>query len=232
MSDYNEPEDKAPMPFAVVEKMMPMYPMIALMGWMIVLISFIVAYVQISPLVGDWLSQTKPVRESDTALISTWQGIHVLETWVPNLKFFGLGLGLMAIAMALGIIALRLRTMAFMVNTHLSTDKKIDIPDKPKTVRFMQASAMMGIMIMMVTLILGFVFGFGAVADYYGSGVQSTLNGFTGADLEAYGFIRSFPLWLNTLRMVGMAFLLLAITFALKVILGTLKIQNIELKKL
>ncbi len=232
MSQYNEPEDKAPMPFAVVEKMMPMYPIVAVMGWMFVLISFLVGLVQLSPLVGDWFEQTKAARESDASLISTWQDIHVLETWVPEFKFFGLGLGLMAIAMALGTIALRLRTMAYMINTHLSPEKKIAIPPKPKAVRLMQASAMMGIMILMITLILGFVFAFGQVSDYYGSGTQSTLNGATGGKLEDYGFIRSFGFWLGTLRMIGMAFLLLAITLALKVILGTLKLQNKELQKI
>ncbi|OLS28366.1 MAG: hypothetical protein HeimC2_07120 [Candidatus Heimdallarchaeota archaeon LC_2] len=233
MAEYNEPEDKAPMPFAVVEKMMPMYPIVAVMGWMIVLISFLIAFTQISSNLEDWFAQTKPVRESDASLVDTWTDIHVLETWVANFKFFGLGLGLMAIAMALGLIALRLRTMAYMVNTHLSPEKKIDIPPKPKIVRLMQGSAMMGIMILMITLILGFVFAFGQVSDYYGSGVQNpTLNGYSGSKLEDYGFIRSFGFWLNTLRMVGMGFLLLAITLALKVILGTLDLQNKELKKL
>ncbi|MFV2014602.1 MAG: hypothetical protein ACC656_04200 [Candidatus Heimdallarchaeota archaeon] len=232
MTEYNEPEDKAPMPFAVVEKMMPMYPIVSLMGWAIVLISFIVALAQLSPLLGDWFEQTKAARESDTSLVSTWQDIHILETWIPNFKFFGLGLGLLAITMALGIIALRLRTMAYMVNTHLSPEKQIDIPLKPKAVRMMQASAMMGIMILLITLILGFVYAFVQVSDYYGSGTQSTLNGYQGSKLEDYGFIRSFPIWMNTLRMVGMSFLLLAITIALKVILGTLKLQNEELQKL
>ncbi|MCE7735623.1 MAG: hypothetical protein GPJ54_12140, partial [Candidatus Heimdallarchaeota archaeon] len=199
---------------------------------MLVLISFIVAFAQISPLVGDWLDQIKPDRESDAGLVDTWTDIHVLETWVVNLKFFGLGLGLMAIAMALGVIALRLRTMAFMINTHLSPEKQVDIPPKPKTVRLMQASAMMGVMILMLTLILGFVFAFGQVNDYYSRGTQSFLNGDTGSNLEDYGFIKSFNFWLATLRMVGMSFLLLAITLALKVILGTLKLQNEEIAKI
>ncbi|MHA2101604.1 MAG: hypothetical protein ACW99A_23370 [Candidatus Kariarchaeaceae archaeon] len=228
MSEYNEPKEKAPMPFNVVEKMMAMYPLVAVMGWAIVLFSFLVGLTQLSPAVGDWLEQTKDAREGNSDLIDTWQTIHVLETWVPNLKFFGLGLGLMAITMALGTIAMRLRTMAYMINTH----RELQIPPKPKAVRLMQGSAMMGIMILLITTIIGFVLAFGVVSDYYGAGTQTELNQGTAGSTDDLGTIQAFPHWLNTLRMVGMAFLLAAITFALKVITGTLKLQNKQLSEI
>jgi hypothetical protein len=49
--------------------------------------------------------------------------------------------------------------------------------------------------------------------------------------LTQLGIVSSFGAWLNPLRMVGMAFLFTAITLALNVIIGTLKLQSGMLSK-
>ena len=107
-------EKKAPFPFNIVEGMMPLYPVIAVMGWMLALIAFLVGLYVLSPAQATFFSDAKAVREA-TAAGSTFVQAnvirHVTETWVPQFKFLGLGLGLLAITMALGTIAKKLRYM-------------------------------------------------------------------------------------------------------------------------
>jgi hypothetical protein len=219
-------EKKTPFPFSMVEAMMPMYPYIAVMGWMVVVISFLVSLVSLSPAVSDFYSDTKSVREgTGSKFVDANQQIHVLETWVPEFKFLGLGLGLLAITMALGVIALRLRAMGEVVTSHIPENVRPSMPEPPQRVRIFQISAMMGIMILMITFIIGLVLAFTVVSDYWGEPIQ-TLNGYTGSDLDDLGTVASFKHWLGPLRMIGMALLLTAITIALSVITGVLKFQS------
>ena len=41
--------NKSPFPFNMVEKMMPSFGLIAIMGWLIVLIAFLVGFFMLSP---------------------------------------------------------------------------------------------------------------------------------------------------------------------------------------
>ncbi|HEX9675667.1 MAG TPA: hypothetical protein VGA07_06795, partial [Anaerolineales bacterium] len=105
-------EKKAPFPFNMIESMMPRYPMIAVVGWMIVLLSFLIGATALSSAQAAFYSDAKAVREAAAAGSAFAQAnvtAHVIETWVPQFKFVGLGLGLMAISMALGSIAKALR---------------------------------------------------------------------------------------------------------------------------
>ena len=218
-------EQKSPFPFSMVEKMMPMYPIIAIMGWMVVVISFLVGLFSLSPAVSDFFSDTKSVREgAGSKFVDANQQIHVLEAWIPEFKFLGLGLGLMAITMALGTIALKLRKMGIVITSHIDESVRPVMPEPPRKVRFFQMSAMMGIMILMLTFIIGLVFAFGVVSDYWSEPI-STLNTYSGSDLNDLGTVSSFKHWLGPLRMMGMGFLFLAITIALSVITDILKIQ-------
>lgn len=101
-----EKDSKPGMPFNMIEGMMPIYPLIAIMGWMIVLIVLVLGALFISPAIADYLSTAKGVREA--AFSDANALVHIAEAWLPHFKFLGLGLGLMAITMALGTIAKRL----------------------------------------------------------------------------------------------------------------------------
>lgn len=225
-----EPDPKPSFPFSIVESMMPMYPLIAVMGWMIVVISFIIGLTSLSPAVTDWFSQIKATREASTTLQDAQVQIHVLETWLPNLKFLGLGLGLLAINMALGTIAKKLRYMGKVISSHIEESKRPKMPEIPTKVRVFQGSAMMGVMVLLATLIIGLVLAFGTVTDYYESDTQAGHN--LDTDTSDLGTIAAIPHWLGPLRMIGMAFLFAGITIALTVIIGTLKYQEDVLKNL
>jgi hypothetical protein len=89
----------------------------------------------------------------------------------------------MAITMALGTIAFKLRKMGMVVSSHNDESVRPVMPAPPRRVRIFQLSAKMGIMILMLTFILGLVFAFGVVSDYWSEPI-STLNTYTGSDLN------------------------------------------------
>lgn len=224
-------EPKAPFPFSMIEGMMPLFPLIAVMGWMIVGISFLVGLLVLSPAQATFFSDAKAVREAATAGSAFVQAnvtSHVIEAWIPQFKFLGLGLGLMAITMALGTIAKRLRKMGFTITAHIPKSLRPSIPPIPGRVRVFQLSTVMGVMVLMAALVIGLVLALGVVPDYWNHSIATELNpaGPGSALLSQLAAVSSFSFWLNPLRMVGMSFLFTGILIALSLILKTLKLQS------
>jgi hypothetical protein len=230
MAKVQIPEEKAPFPFSMIEAMMPRYPWIAVMGWAFVLISLLIGIFGLSPAVSTFLSDSKAVREAavaGSAFVNANVTAHVIESWVPQFKFVGLGLGLMAITMALGTIAKRLRRMGFVITGHIREDLRPKMPPIPRRVRYFQLSTLMGVMILVAAFIIGVVLALTAVPDYWSHSIANELNTAQpgSALLQRLETVSSFAKWLNPLRMLGMAFLFTAITVALTVIIGTLQGQ-------
>ena len=222
--------NKSKFPFSMVEKMMPSYGRIAVMGWMIVLVALLVGLFMLSPAQATFFSDAKAVREGaavGSAFVNANVSRHVIEAWVPQFKFFGLGLGLMSIVMALGIIALKLREMGMVITSHIPVDKRPVMPAPPKAVRIFQLSTLMGVMILMLILIYGIVLATGVVPAYWNHTIAAELNSAAVGSLllTQLGVVASFAKWLNPLRLFGMAFLFTGITLALTVIIGTLRLQ-------
>ena len=224
-------EQKSSFPFNMVESMMPMYPAIAVMGWMFVLIAFLVGLFALSPAQTTFFSDAKAVREGaavGSAFVNANLSSHVLEAWLPQFKFLGLGLGLLAIVMALGTIAKRLRNMGQVIFTQLPENMRPALPPPPKQVKLFQLSALMGIMILLVGLISGIVLAVGVVSGYWNNSIANDLNLAQPGSvlLSQLSVVSSYFYWLNPLRMIGMAFLFTAISVALFVIIGTLRMQT------
>ena len=103
MAKVQIPDEKASFPFSMIEGMMPLYPWIAVMGWGFVLVSLLLGIFGLSPAVTTFLSDSKAIREGaavGSAFVNANVTKHVIETWLPQFKFLGLGLGLLAITMA------------------------------------------------------------------------------------------------------------------------------------
>ena len=230
MAKVQIPDEKAPFPFSMIEGMMPLYPWIAVMGWGFVLVSLLIGIFGLSPAVSTFFSDAKVVREAagaGSAFVNANVTVHVIETWLPQFKFFGLGLGLMAITMALGTIAKRLRGMGWVITGHIREDLRPKMPSIPRRVRYFQLSSLMGVMILLAALIIGIVLAVTVVPEYWNHSIANELNpAQTGsALLRQLGTVSSFAEWLNPLRITGMAFLFTAITVALTVIIGSLRNQ-------
>ena len=223
-------EKNFPFPFNMIEGMMPMFPMIAVMGWMIVLISLLVGIFALSPAQATFLSDMKAVREgaaAGSAFVQANVAGHVIEAWVPQFKFLGLGLMLAAITMALGTIAQRLRRMGQVISSQVPADLRPAMPPIPTRVRVFQLSTMMGLMILLAALIIGIVLAAGVVPAYWNRSIANELNPAEpgSALLAQLAVVSSFAAWLDPLRMAGMAFLFTGIILALMVIIGTLRLQ-------
>lgn len=226
----NVPEERVPFPFSMIEGMMPLYPVIAVMGWGFVLISLLIGVFSLSPAQSNFFSDAKAVRETaaaGSAFVEANLSSHVVEAWVPQFKFLGLGLGLMAITMALGTIAKRLRRMGAVISGHIREQLRPQMPPVPRRVRVFQLSTVMGVMLLAAALVIGIVLATGVVPEYWNHSIANELNAAQpGSELlSQLGTVSSFAQWLNPLRMIGMAFLFSGITIALTVIIGTLKTQ-------
>lgn len=224
-------EQKSSFPFSMVERMMPWYPGIAVMGWAFVVVAFLLALFVLSPSQASFFSDAKAVREGagvGSIFVNANLGSHVLETWLPQFKFFGLGLGLLSIVMSLGTIAKRLRNMGMVIFSQLPEKMRPAVPPPPKRIRLFQLSALMGIMVLAIVLIVGIILAVGVVFGYWNNSIVNDLNPAQpgSALLSQLSVISSYAFWLNPLRMIGMAFLFTAITIALTVIIGTLRIQT------
>lgn len=224
-------DPKPGFPFIIPETMMPLFPLISLMGWMMVGIAFLVGLFVLSPAQTQFFSDAKAVREGaevSSAFVNANVTIHTVETWVPQFKFLGLGFGLMAIAMALGTIAKRLRRMGKLVNAYMPPNLAPAIPPIPKRVRVMQLSTMMGIMLLMAALIIGLLLANGVVSSYYNHSIANELDpAQPGSELlNQLAIVSSFGFWLNPLRMVAMAMLFTSITIGLTLIIYNLRVQS------
>ena len=225
-----EKDPKPGIPFNMIEGMMPKYPMIALVGWMFVLIAFLVGLFVFSPAQATFLSDAKAIREAasaGSAFVDANVSRHVIEAWLPQFKFVGLGLSLMAITMALGTIAKKLRHMGKVIAAHMPANLAPPTPPIPGRVRIFQLSTMMGIMILLAALIVGIVLATGVVPDYWSHSIASALNPAAAGSalLDQLASVSSYAKWLNPLRILGMGFLFTGITVALTVIIGTLRLQ-------
>jgi hypothetical protein len=77
-------------------------------------------------------------------------------------------------------------------------------------------------------LVIGIVLAVTIVPEYWNHSIANELNpAETGsALLSQLAVVSSYAFWLNALRVTGMAFLFTAITIALTVIIGTLRLQT------
>jgi len=95
-----------------IGKMARVYPLMIVMGFMIVVIAFIIGYVN-SQTAAAYFSASKLVRE--TTLMAQRASIESVGLWLPYFKFVGVGMLLGGIVMALRVIIGALRSQAGML---------------------------------------------------------------------------------------------------------------------
>lgn len=225
-----EADAKSPMPFSMIEGMMPAYPLIWFMGFMLVVGALILGLTVLTDAQLAFFADAKAVREAagtGSSFAAANVLIHTIGAWVPSVKIFGLGLMLMAITMALGTIAKRLRVMGKVVAGHISAANRPATPELPARRRTFQMSAMMGIMILMAGAVISIIESLTTIPAYWNNSIADTLNpaqpgSVLLGQLQTQVAIKA---WLTPFEFVGMAMLFLAITIALTVIIGALRTQ-------
>ena len=198
-------------------------PFIA-MGFMIVAVSLIVGLVN-SATAADYYTASKTAREaavtgSDLATQKAF--IESTKAWLPAFKFLGIGMLLGGVTFFLATILGALRVGGGRVQAALGVEVKL--PKPPMTARLFPMVMMMGTMVLSAALVVGIVLAT-RTYDYWNHSIADQLNPSTGALLADLGAINAVKLWLEPLKFVGMALLLMGIGLALATIVRALRWQ-------
>jgi len=190
----------------IIGKMARMYPLMIVMGVMIVAIAFIIGYIN-SQTAAAYFAESKLVRE--TTLMAQRASIQSVGLWLPYLKFFGLGLILGGIVMALRVILDSLKDASVIVLSNLPEGKR---PDMPKLV---------------VSL------GLAGTARSVFANPLPTIDaaGAGSALLAQVQTIHSVSAWLVPFKFFGMATMFLSIVMGLATIVFTLNAQTELIQK-
>lgn len=213
----------------ILDPMMKRYQMFAWLGFIIVVISFLVA-ISAGNASAEFFSADKVTREaaaSGSPLVLANATRNALTAWVPAFKFLGLGILLGAITMALGVIIKTLRTLGQHVTDIWPKHLKPGTPEKPMSAKLFPMIMMMGWMLLLIGLLWALSLS-GTVSDYWNHSIANELNpAQPGSALlsQLATIVATLP-WLGFLRMAGMALLFTGITVALTVIIRTLQTQE------
>ena len=195
-----------------------------IMGFMLLVGSFIVGLVN-SSTAADYFTASKVVREAaetGSTLATQKAFIEATKIWLPAVKFLGLGMLLGGVTFLLATILGALRTGGGRVQEALGVDVKIIKP--PMTAKMFPMFMMMGMMILVVSLIVGIVTA-SLAYGYWNHSIATQLNPSTTGLLADLGTINAVKLWLEPLKFVGMAFLFTGIGLALATIVEVLRWQ-------
>ncbi|OLS28364.1 MAG: hypothetical protein HeimC2_07100 [Candidatus Heimdallarchaeota archaeon LC_2] len=214
----------------MLSKMSKMYPMMIVMGLMIVAISFIIGFVN-SQLAADYFSIDKTTRDTlaSSNLRDDRGSIESVGLWLPYFKFLGLGLLLGGIVMALRVIIDNLRDVGEEVLSNLDEAKRPKLPTPPWYALLMPMLMMVGEIIFIVALIIALglasnartLFGDNQIIDI------DTNAGLT-SDLSD---IKTVSAWLVPLKFLAIATEFLAIAIGLATIIYILSAQTKTLDK-
>jgi len=136
----------------MIVKMAKMYPVMIVMGFMIVLIAFVVGYFN-SQTAAAYFGEAKALRE--TTLMAQRASIESIGLWLPPFKFLGIGLILGGIVMALRIIIDNLKAAGVEVLSNVPAEKRPQMPATPWYASLMPAVMMLGEVVFLVAFGVG-----------------------------------------------------------------------------
>ncbi len=207
---------------AQIGKMARMYPMLIMMGLLIVIIAFLIG-LNNSSNASDYYSTDKVTRETTDEFIDTRASIERTDFWMPTFKFLGVGLILGGIVMALRVIIDNLRDVGKEV---LPKERHASLPQPPWYGLLMPVVMMIGIMIFVIALIVGIIGG-GTAHDVFSNPLPVIdAAGVGTALLDDVQTIHQIKSWLTPLKFVGIAAEFLAITMGLATIIFILDRQT------
>jgi hypothetical protein len=212
----------------MIGKMAKMYPMLIALGFMIVMIAFVIGYLN-SQTAAAYFAESKEVRE--TTLMAQRAAFASVDLWLPYFKFLGLGLILGGIVMALRVIIDNLKGVGVEVLSNLSGEKRPAMPKPPWYGLLMPVVMMLGWVIFIYALVVAlqdaalarFIFANPLpVIDAAGPGSEL---------LTAVRAIHTTSSWLIPFKFFGVATEFLAIAMGLATISNILTAQTGMLQK-
>jgi hypothetical protein len=200
-----------------------MYPMMIVMGFMIVLIALVVGYFN-SQTAAAYFAETKAVRE--TTLMAQRESIESTGLWLPPFKFVGIGLILGGIVMALRVIIDNLKAAGAEVLSNLPAEKRPQMPAPPWYAPLMPMVMMLGEVIFLVALGVGLWLS--GIAWTVFANPMPTIDaaGPGSALLNGVQTIHAVEGWLVPFKFLGVATEFLAIVMGLATIIFPYIVQR------
>ncbi|GMR10244.1 MAG: hypothetical protein BMS9Abin28_1065 [Anaerolineae bacterium] len=206
-----------------IGKMSRMYPLLIVMGFMMVAIAFVVGYFN-SQAAASYFSQPKVLRE--TTLLAERAAIESIDLWLPYFKFLGIGLILGGIVMALRVIIDRLRGAGEEVLENLPAKIRPALPSPPWYAPMMPMIMVLGLLIYIVALIVALGSAADARALFANPIPAIDAAGAGTALLATLSGIKATSAWLVPLKFFGTATEFLAIAMGLSTIIWILSQQT------
>ncbi len=212
----------------MISKMASMFPLIIVMGFMIVLAAFAVGYTN-SQTAAAYFAESKALRES--TLLSERAAIESVGLWLPYAKFLGLGLILGGIVMALRKIIDGLKEAGMKVLSNLPEAKRPPVAGAPWYGLMMPIVMMLGWAIFIYALVIA-VQNAGLATSVFSNPLATIDAAGAGSRLLAQvQGIHVTSAWLVPLKFFGIATEFLAITMGLATIITILGRQTEMIKR-
>ncbi len=203
-----------------------------LMGLMIIGAGLVLSIVNASA-ASDYFGLPQAVRGAADApggVIDDRQFIESTNVWLPGFQLLGIGLILAAITFSLASILGVFRAGGVRLQQAFGHEAETLTP--PITARLFPMLMMMGLMILIVNLIIAAIIG--ALAwDVYGHSVAELNAAPEGSSLlDDLATVNTFKTWLAPLPFIGIATILVGISFAVHTILQVIRFQGQRIREL
>jgi len=211
-----------------IGKMAKMFPLLILMGFMMVVIALIVGYVN-SQNAAAYFAEGKFVRE--TTLLAERASLESTGLWLPYFKFLGLGLILGGIVMALRVIIDNLKAAGEQVLANVPEAVRPSTPKPPFYGPLMAMVMMLGIGIFVVALVVALGLAADARALFSHPLPEIDAAGRGTVLLGQLETIKSTSAWLVPFKFFGIATEFLAIVMGLGTIIYILTNQTVLIER-
>lgn len=212
----------------MMQSMMKRFPLFIVMGFMIVVIAFIIGAVNAAN-AADYYAVPKATRDASVELAQVRAGIESTIVWLPYFKFLGVAMILAGITMALGVISLRLQELGKQVMSSVPESARVPIPPRPATAMLMRLFMMVGMLI----IIIGFIVSLnvaGTASAVFSNPITQIDAAPTGsALLTNLARVHAAESWLEAFKFVGVAFFFLGIVNGLATIIFALRYQQLAI---
>jgi hypothetical protein len=213
----------------LIGKMARFYPLMIGMGFMIVIIAFLIGYYN-AQVAAEYFGNAKAVRE--TSLLAQRAFIESTGMWLSPFKFLGLGLILGGIVMALRVIIDSLRAAGKEVLSNLPVDRRPELPGPPWYGLLMPVVMMVGEIFFLVALGIGIYAASLANSVFTNPLAQIDAAGSGSVLLSQVQTIHAIEGWLVPLKFLGVSTEFLAIAMGLSTIIYILGSQTNMLDRL
>ena len=203
-----------------------------LMGLMVIAASVVISITNAAA-ASDYFGLPQAVRgaaDAPASVIDDRQFIESTNVWLPGFQLLGIGLILSAITFSLASILGVFRAGGVRLQQALGHESQTLTP--PITARLFPMLMMMGLMVLIVNLVIAAIIG-SLAWDVYGHSIAEINAAPEGsALLDDLGTVNTYKTWLAPLPFIGIAMILVGISFAVHTILQVIRFQGQRIREL